>query len=369
MHGMRQHAAPIAVRRAPARLLVMAALTLFLGGCGNFFYYLQSTGGQLELMRLERPIPEMVEDPATPGALKRKLATVLEIREFAVSELRLPDNESYRVYADLKRPYVVWNVFAASEFSVQPEQWCFIMVGCVSYRGYFAKEDADRYAADLARQGYDVYVGPVPAYSTLGWFPDPVLSTFIHYPEADIARLIFHELAHQVVYVRDDTVFNESFAVAVEQEGVRRWLARTGDARAHAAFERRQRIRVDFARLVRQYRDRLDTLYRSRLPPDTMRELKAATLREFEEEYRRIRDTRWDGFAGYDAWMARGLNNAQVASVSLYSQLVPGFKALMQSERGDLARFYTAVRGLAALPREERHAALARYAAQLAREQ
>ena len=197
------------VRRVTGRwlLLVAAAMSSLLSGCANLDYYLESISGQLDLLRRERPIEEVVKDPATPDSLKRKLATVLDIRDFASRELRLPENRSYRIYADLQRPYVVWNVFAAREFSVQPVQWCFVMVGCVSYRGYFARESADRFAAEIAEQGHDIYVGPVPAYSTLGWFPDPVLNTFIHYPDAEIARLLFHELSHQVVYVRDDTVF------------------------------------------------------------------------------------------------------------------------------------------------------------------
>src|SRR5262245_26976391 len=259
---------------ALARLGLVCVLALA-GGCSNFGYYRQSMSGQLDIWRRERAIEDVIKDPATPDTLKRKLATVLEIRAFASRELGLPDNRSYRIYADLERPYVVWNVFASEEFSVQPMQWCFLMAGCVSYRGYFSREDADRFAAIHAGQGYDVYVGPVPAYSTLGYFPDPVLNTFIHYPNAEIARLLFHELSHQVAYVRDDTVFNESFAVAVEQEGVRRWLARFGDAKQLAAFERSQRIRAGFARLVRAHREALAGLYRSGLPADAMRARKA----------------------------------------------------------------------------------------------
>ena len=337
--------------------LTAACLALLMTGCANIGYYLQSVSGQLDIWRRERPVEEVVTDPAASTALKQKLATVVRIRDFASRELGLPDNRSYRSYADLERPFVVWNVFAAPEFSVQPLRWCFLFAGCVSYRGYFAKEEAERFTVGLAEQGYDVYVGGVPAYSTLGWFPDPVLNTFMHYPDAEIARLIFHELAHQVVYVPDDTVFNESFAVAVEFEGVKRWLARAGDERAKSEFERRQRIRDEFARLVEKHRGRLEALYRTRVAPDAMRSRKAQILGELEQEYRALRQG-WGGFAGYDRWFAQKPNNAQLASVAIYSQLVPAFQALLARERNELRRFYEAVRELVRLPTEERAAAL-----------
>jgi predicted aminopeptidase len=349
-------------------LVVATASLLLLNGCANIGYYLQSVSGQLELWRRERPIQDLVEDQATPDPLRRKLKTVLEIRAFASRELGLPDNRSYRLYADLKRPYVVWNVFAAQEFSVQPMQWCFMLVGCVSYRGYFAKEDADRFAAEYAGQGNDVYIGPVPAYSTLGWFPDPVLNTFVHYPDVEIARLIFHELSHQVVYVRDDTVFNESFAVAVEQEGVRRWLGGHGDDAQHTAFERTQRIRAGFVQLVRKYRGQLDALYKTNLAPEAMRARKAEIFKALEHEYESVKKQDWGGFAGYDAWFGRKPNNAQLASVAIYTQMVPAFQALLAREGGDLARFYAAVKELALLPKEERNARLAALAPQVARD-
>jgi predicted aminopeptidase len=345
-----------------------AALTLLLGGCANFSYYFQSMSGQFDMWRRERPIEEVIQDPATTDVLRKKLATVLEIRAFASRELGLPDNRSYRIYADLGRPYVVWNVFATEEFSVQPVQWCFLMVGCVTYRGYFAKEDADRFAQEIGGKSQDVYVGPVPAYSTLGYFPDPVLNTFIHYPDTELARLLFHELTHQVAYVRDDTVFNESFAVAVEQEGVRRWLARAGDEQQKGSFERTQRVRGAFVQLVRKYRERLAELYRSGQGEEAMRARKAAILRELDEEYELIKQKDWGGYSGYDTWFARKPNNAQLASVAIYTQMVPAFQALLERERGDLARFYAAVKALAALPRDERMAQLAQLAPQVARD-
>ncbi len=335
--------------------ILAAALLLLVSGCANVSYYRQSVSGQLDVWRRERPVEEVIADPAAAQALKDKLARVAGIRDFASRELGLPENQSYRRYANLERPFVVWNVFAAPEFSVRPVAWCFVIVGCVSYRGYFSQERAERHAGQLAGQGYDVYVGGVPAYSTLGWFSDPVLNTFIHYPEAELARIIFHELAHQVVYVAGDTEFNESFASAIDREGVRRWLASNGDGAQREQFERKRRIRAEFARLIERYRERLDGLYSSSLDPGAMRKRKSEIFEELQREYSALKQ-KWDGYQGYDRWFARKLNNAQIATVVLYNQLVPAFEALLQREGGDLPRFYRAVRELAALPKEEREA-------------
>ena len=351
MMGHGKSRSPVTGHRS---LLVAAALLLpLLGGCANIGYYWQSVSGQLGIWRRERPIDELIKDAATPDALKQKLSAVLRIRDFASGELGLPDNRSYRDYADLGRAYAVWNVFAAPEFSVQPTRWCFLFAGCVSYRGYFSREDAEGFAAGLAAEGYDVHVGGVAAYSTLGWFADPVLSTFIHYPEGEVARLVFHELAHQLVYVKDDSAFNESFAVAVEHEGLRRWFERTGDAHGLERYERGRRMRMEFSRLIQKHRTRLDALYRSSLAPEAMRERKRALLGELEADYRQLKSG-WGGFAGYDGWFARAPNNALLASIALYAQRVPAFEALLRREGGDLGRFYAEARRLAALSREER---------------
>jgi predicted aminopeptidase len=341
-----------------SRLFVAATMLPLIAGCANVGYYWQSVSGQLGIWRRERPIEEVINDTATPEALRQKLSTVIRIRDFASRELGLPDNRSYRGYADLGRPYAVWNVFAAPEFSVQPARWCFVFAGCVSYRGYFSREEADRFSAELAAQGYDVHVGGVPAYSTLGWFADPVLNTFINFPAPEVARLVFHELAHQLVYVKDDSAFNESFAVTVEQEGLRRWFERTGDAKGRESYERGRRMRMEFSRLIQTHRGRLDALYHSRLAPDAMRERKRALFGELEADYRALK-AGWGGYAGYDAWFARPPNNAVLASIAIYAQRVPAFEALLQREGGDLARFYGAVRELAAMPKENRDRQLA----------
>ena len=343
-----------------ARWCCAGVLLLLLPGCAQYGYYLQSVRGQLDIWSRERPIPDVITDTASPPALRDKLAMALRAREFASTELGLPQNQSYRRYADLERPFVVWNVFAAPEFSTQPVQWCFVMAGCVTYRGYFAKADADAFAAQAGATGHDVYVGGVPAYSTLGWFADPVLNTFVNYPAAELARIIFHELTHQVAYVKDDTVFNESFAVAVEREGVRRWIDKHGSAQDRQLFENQQRYRAEFIALVQTYRGRLDALYQQRIAPEAMREAKQRLFGDMQRDYQQLKAS-WGGFAGYDRWFAQKPNNALLASVAIYTQRVPAFEALLREQGGDLPKFFAVVKALARQDKAAREAALARY--------
>lgn len=343
--------------RFPRRTAVTLLLAVFLAGCANITYYLQSVRGQLDIWSRQRDIESVIASPDTAELLRQKLRAVLTIREYASRDLGLPRNASYRSYANLDRPFAVWNVFAAPEFSMQPEQWCFLFAGCVNYRGYFNKPDADSFASEVAADGFDVFVGGVPAYSLLGYFPDPVLNTFINYPTAHLARLIFHELAHQIVYVRDDTVFNESFAVTVEQEGSRRWLDRHGTEDDRKAYDLVTRRRDDFVRLIETCREELDALYRTRLAPDAMRARKAALFVRMHEDYRKLKES-WGGFSGYDRWFAQKPNNALLASVGLYTKRVPAFQALLAKEGGDLPRFYEAAKGLARMSKPERTAAL-----------
>ena len=335
---------------------------LSFSGCAQIGYYAQSIRGQLDIWAREKPIADIIGDSVSPALLREKLALVLKARAFASDELGLPRNQSYRRYADLERPYVVWNVFATPEFSTTPVQWCFVMAGCVNYRGYFAKADADAFAAQAAASGHDIHVGGVAAYSMLGWFADPVLNTFAHYPPVELARLIFHELSHQVVYVKDDSVFNESFAVAVEREGVKRWIAQHGSSQDRQTFEQMQKRRADFVSLVTDYRARLDTLYRQRLAPDAMRLEKQRLLAGMRQDYQALR-VEWGNFAGYDRWFAQPPNNALLASVAIYTQRVPAFEAMLREHNHDLPRFFEAVKALARLDRAARDAALDRYVA------
>jgi predicted aminopeptidase len=351
---------PLRRRALPAlAVLLIAVLTLGgFGGCSTTLgYYWQALDGQMGLVREARPIGEVIEDPLTGEALKGKLERAREIRDFASRTLGLPDNGSYRTYADLRRRYVVWNVFATPEFSVEPREWCFLVAGCVGYRGYFGEADARAFANRLAKEGLDVYVGGVPAYSTLGWLDDPVLNTFIHYPETELARLIFHELSHQVVYAPGDSMFNESFAVTVENAGVERWVAERGTADQRAAFEAAQRRKRDFAELVAGYRERLAAAYAAGERLSERRAAKALLREEMRADYARLKQV-WGGFAGYDWWFEQPLNNAQLASVAIYTQLVPGFERLLQESQGDLPAFYAKVKALAKLPEAERRARL-----------
>lgn len=330
-------------------------------------YYLQSVRGQLDIWSREKPIEQVIGEEASPPTLRDKLALALKAREFASSELGLPQNQSYRRYADLGRPYVVWNVFAAPEFSTQPAQWCFVMAGCVNYRGYFSKADADAFAAQAAVNGghrHDVHVGGVPAYSTLGWFSDPILNTFVNYPPVELARIIFHELSHQVVYVKDDTVFNESFAVAVEREGIRRWISKHGSDQDRQTFDRMQGHRADFITLVQDYRARLETLYKTTVPPEAMRASKQRLFDEMQADYSKLKAS-WGGFAGYDRWFAQKPNNALLASVSIYTQRVPAFEALLRAHGNDLPKFFETVKALARLDKPAREAALRKAAGEL----
>jgi predicted aminopeptidase len=343
--------APLTVPAVGAVMLLVLGLVT---GCSSVGYYGQAVRGHLEVMGKRERIAVLLEDPATDAALAASLAGVLAIRDFASAELGLPDNDSYRTYTDLGRPYVVWNVVAAPQFSLSPEQWCFPFVGCLTYKGYFAEARAEREAQDLRERGYDVVVGGVAAYSTLGRFDDPFLNTMIGYTPARTASLIFHELAHQFLYVKGDTAFNEAFASFVAEEGVRRWLAQRGDAQEAAAWRARERRRQQFTALVLDGRSRLQALYAREDLDDAARlEAKRAELSALQQRYATLRDTAWEGYDGYDRWFAE-VNNARLASVATYRRLVPAFAALLAQQDGDFAAFLAASEALAALPAPER---------------
>ncbi|HAT30040.1 MAG TPA: aminopeptidase [Janthinobacterium sp.] len=343
--------------RRAARLLAAGAAALSLGGCAQLGYYMQAAEGQYALWSDARPIDAWLGDPATAPKLKGRLEKAREIRNFAISELDLPDNGSYKNYAALSRRFVLWNVVATPELSLKPLQWCFPIAGCVSYRGYYDKAAAEAYAADLRARHFDVQVGGVPAYSTLGWFDDPLLSTFINYSDAELARMVFHELAHQVVYAAGDTQFNEGFAVAVEEAGVRRWLERKGNATLRGNYAVYLGRRQDFMQLLLKHRRTLEALYASPLPAQRKREEKARVFAALQEDYRALKLV-WGGYAGYDRWFAEPLSNAHLASVAAYNDFLSGFEKLL-SEKKTFRAFYAAVHTLAQLDRAERHRQLA----------
>jgi predicted aminopeptidase len=338
---------------------VLLATVILVGGCGTISYYHQAIDGQLTILMHRQPITRVIADPATSPVLQKKLSLVLRMRRFAVDALGLPDNPSYTTYVDLERPYVVWNVFAAPELSLTPMQWCFPFAGCLSYRGYFAENDARRFADKLARMGNDVYVAGISAYSTLGWFHDPLLNTMLTRSMTSLAGTLFHELAHQQVFARDDTTFNESFATMVELEGVRRWLQHEGEANRYRDYRKALRRKMQFIELVQGARKKLSRLYQAEGNDQSKREGKQRIFAELKQDYRSLRAD-WGGYRGYDGWFDRKLNNAQLVPIGSYYDYLPAFQALLQQRNGNLKAFYKSVKQLAALSPAKRRAAIDR---------
>ena len=339
---------------ARARAAVGVALIALSGaGC----YLLQSVQGQLALMSKREPINRVIDEPSTPPALRAQLETIAAIRDFASRELGLPDNGSYRSYADLGRPYVVWNVVAAPEFSVDAKQWCYPIVGCVAYRGYFAERKARRFAQALRGRGFDVTVGGVAAYSTLGHFNDPVLNTMMGWNDVELAAIIFHELTHQLLYVPNDSSFNEALATTIEEEGVRRWLLAQGRDADLASHLERQEHYAEVIELLNATRAELRAVYASALGPDLKREKKRAAFAAMRASFARLK-AGWGGHAPFETWFDGDLNNAHLASVATYFACVPGFERELKAAGGNLTAFYARVRALAKLDQAERDARL-----------
>ena len=320
-------------------------------------YLLDSARGQLTIMSKRQPIARLLRNPATPAQLRSRLESVVAIRDFATRRLGLPENGSYRSYADIERPYVVWNVVAAPEFSVDAAQWCYPIVGCVAYRGYFAEAKARKFARRLRRGGFEVSVQGVAAYSTLGYFADPVLNTMVVWSDADLAAIVFHELTHQFLYVRGDASFNEALATTIEAEGVRRWLIDTHREEELRDFEVQQRRYAEVVGLLSRTRAELRTLYASAIEASPMRERKRAMIVAARGAYARLRAA-WSGRAPFESWFEGEINNAHLASMATYTDCVPGFERVLAAEGGDLGAFYRRVRELAALSQRDRDAAV-----------
>jgi len=341
-------------------LLAVGAVCLG-SGCSTLGYYAQAVNGHLDLLQSARPVATWTADPATPPALRERLLLSQRMRDFASRELKLPDNDSYRRYADLNRSAAVWNTVAAPELGLTLKTWCFPVMGCVGYRGYYTQAPADALAAELRGQGWETLVYGVPAYSTLGYSNwvggDPLLNTFVGWNDADLARMIFHELAHQVAYANDDTTFNESFATAVERIGGRLWLQQHGTEQSRAEHSLREQRQIDFRAFTLRWRGELDSLYKSERPDADKRERKAELMAQMRAEYQTLKAQRWAGFAGYDGWFARA-NNAAFAVQAAYNELVPQFERLFQQQGSDFTRFYAEVKRLARLPKAERRATL-----------
>lgn len=343
---------------------LLVATAALVSGCADMGYLLQSVKGHVAVMQAARPVDQWLTEDSTPPALKQRLQLAQNLRRYAMGTLKLPDNASYTRYAALNRRAVVWNVVAAPTDSLQPRHWCFPVTGCISYRGYYDEQEAQQFASSLRQEGWEVSVYPVPAYSTLGWTNwlggDPLLSTFIHHPEGELARMIFHELAHQVLYVQDDTAFNESFATAVERLGSAAWLADPAHAAAQLEYARHDARRRAFRALTTQTRSKLQTIYdnakaHARSTPERDA-LKSAAYAEFRVAYAQLK-AGGKGYDHYDAWVANA-NNASFAALAAYDVWVDAFEALFTRCQGDWAAFYRAARDLADLPPGARTAQL-----------
>lgn len=339
-------------------LILILILSSTLTACSTAGYYWQSAAGHMRLMWQRVGIEELLQDPNLPQMQRKKLTLVLEARKFASSDLGLPDNGSYTHYVDTGQHYVVWNVFATPEFSLELNRWCFLIVGCVGYRGYYAESEAQELAKELAAQGYDTDVSGAIAYSTLGWFDDPVLNTFINYPDPNLVGLIFHELAHQQIYIQHDTAFNEGFASMIEIEGVRRWLQAHPESGDIEHYYRHKQLRSHFVALVSSANGALRELYASALTPSEKRQGKQAIIAKLRQDYA-TQKTQVEGFKIYDSWFSQAINNARLASVAAYADRVPAFAQLLLESGDDLAKFYPAVKRLAALEPQQREQAFA----------
>jgi predicted aminopeptidase len=344
------------------RIFLVACVGLALQGCGTL-YVAQAAKGQLQILTARRPITRVLDDPKAAAELKQRLTEVRAAREFASRELALPNNKSYTSYADLKREYVVWSVVATPEFSVEPHEWCFPIVGCVAYRGYFKEASATKFAGELRAKGFDTIVGGVPAYSTLGKFNDPILNTMMSYGDDELASIMFHELSHQVVYIPDDSSFNEAFAVTVEQEGLTRWLKFRGRETDLTRYRKRRERQTESLGIVRRYRAELVELYRTRLDLPAMRARKAEVFARLVTELKAL-DARYGVKSGLVDDLEGQPNNARLASLATYHECVPGFERMLADQKHDLPAFYAAARALAKLSRDERRQRLCNGAAE-----
>ena len=338
--------------------LLMIVVLVSLAGCGEIGYYFQCAKGQINLLQRAEPIEQLLDDSTLTPDLRDRLQLVQQIRDFASTELLLPDNDSYRSYADIERPYVVWNIVATDEFSLQPQQWCFPVAGCVSYRGYFNQEDAEKLATQLRQENKDVNLYGVQAYSTLNWFSDPVLNTFINCSETRLAGLIFHELAHQLIYVKGDSAFNEAFAVTVQMEGIHRWLKQQNNPQDWDKYLHSRKQLKTFHQLLFDTRDQLFALYTQDQLSDQQKRLQKELI--FTATQQRYTELQSHGELDqrFDRWMNKGLNNARLAAIATYYDLLPGFQQLLISHNHNLTTFYQQVEKLTEESHQDRHAAL-----------
>ena len=334
-------------------LLISVSL---MAACQSLGYYAQSARGQFQVFNQSKPIDNWLRKKNADKKLKEKLHWIKQVREFASDELKLPKNKSYTQYADIDRNYVVWNIFAAPELSLKPQRWCYPIVGCQAYRGYFSRQPAIDYADGLKKQGFDVSVGGVRAYSTLGWLNDPVLNTFINYPDNDLAGLIFHELAHQLVYIKGDTVFNESFATLVEIKGVESWLKKNARQKELLSYRQTQNFENAVIKLILRHKKALEQMYKSHLADDVKLNQKSQIFSALKREYENLKEANETPKSSWDSWFARDLNNANMIAIGAYYDKVDDFNKLFEKVDGDFGAYYREVKKLAKLPKLKREA-------------
>lgn len=343
-------------------LFVLSGFMLLLTqtACSSVAYYAQAVNGHFKIMNARESIDKLIEAPNTDETLRKKLVLLKEARVYASSALGLPDNDSYSSYVETGRDYVTWNVVASPEFSLMPETWCFPIAGCVSYRGYFAEQKAEAYADALKQKGFDAIVGGASAYSTLGWFEDPLLDTMIKGGELRLIGVLFHELAHQELYVKDDSNFNEAYASFVEQAGVRQWLLDKNQSDRIQAYDDYLKRQIEFGDLLTATRKELLELYKQEISEEDKRAAKVALFDNMRSNYENLK-TKWNGYSGYDGWFKRELNNARLISVATYRKWVPAFNSIFIEQGRDFKAFYRATKDLSELPISERSSKLQTY--------
>ena len=355
-------------RKTLLLLLSLALIVAAVSGCQTIGFYSQAIRGQYQIFAHQQLIDKLIADPQTPEKLREQLRLVQQLRAFAKDELKLPVDGHYRKYVDVHRPYVVWNVQATPQFSLQPRTWWYPMVGSLEYRGYFSEKGARKYGARIAKKGDDVYVDGVEAYSTLGWFKDPILNTFIDRSEPELAEVLFHELGHQRVFARGDTDFNEAYATTVGQEGARRWLRASGKTNLMEKYETVLRRNDEFVHLIMSTREQLEKVYGDTLdkdgkvkaaktpplPPEQLREAKQRVFAELRSNYEKLKAT-WGGYKGYDEWFARELNNAQLNTIANYYDFLPAFQRLLEMNDNNMEKFYVEVERLSKMDKDQRH--------------
>jgi len=334
------------------KIIIALFLLITLSACSTISYYGQSIQGQMSLLFNRENINDVLNNPDTPDNLKASLQQAVSIRQYASTRLSLPNNNSYLNYVDVKRPYVVWNVFAAPEFSLTPKSWCYPIVGCVSYRGYFSQDDAEQEASNLEKENLDVHVGGIAAYSTLGWFDDPLMNTMLHWKQRTLAGLIFHELSHQLIYIKNETSFNEAFSSSVERLGTIQWILETNSQQLNDYLTYLQ-AQSDFRDLLLNTRQKLETLYKKSVDGTTKREQKQDIIKSLNLEYRELK-THWPENIHFDSWFKKPINNARLTSSMTYLRDIPAFFQFFVEQKGQWPAFYEYVISLEDLNKEER---------------